>query len=316
MSILQWRGRTNKKAFADRFRAALQAHLPDAAIEELGELEFRFECPPDIGSRTVWLGRAYQEFCKDPDRADQILSRWLSNVAAPNRGRVEPDRIIPVVKDLRWLAEQVASNADGKFDPWTEAYNSELIVVFVERHNGLSFPDRSAFDELDIPFEQLRERAFENLRKAIREVSIHGGEGGYLLGAGGTIDASLLLLDESTQDPRMELAGEPLVGVSDRDSFWVADDANPFAIFGIAARVARCYRGEPYPISKQLFRRVDGVWQPLDPVMEDARHPIPKLDVFDICGEKRDGGVDLVGDRGHAARRGSAFGVSAFQQAG
>ena len=278
----------------ERFRAALEARLPDALLEELGELEFRFERPPDISSRTVWLGRAYQEFCKNPESVEEILSRWLSNVTAPNEERVNPDHIIPVVKDWRWRTDNEAANPDGGFDPWTEPYNSELIVVFAQRHNGLWFPHRSDFLKLGVPLDELRERAFANLRNVLEIQSIRGREGEYLLGAGGTIDANLLLLEESTQDPRIQLAGEPLVAVSDRDSFWIADDANPFAVFGVALRVAHCYRSEPYPISKQLFHRVEGVWQPVDPVPEDAGHPIPKLDVIDICGEKRDGGVDFV----------------------
>jgi hypothetical protein len=294
VGILNWRGRTSKKAFTERFRAALAERLPDASLEELGELEFRFERPPDIGSRTVWLGRAYQEFCKNPANVKEILSRWLSNLTAPDAEQVDPDHIIPIVKGARWRTENEAAHPGGGFDPWTEPYNPELIVAFAQYHNGLRFPHRNDFHKIGIPLDDLRERAFANLRNVLKIQSIHGGEGGYLLGAGGTIDANLLLLGESTQDPRIELAGEPLVAVSDRDSFWIADDANPFAIFGVAARVARCHRSEPYPISKQLFHRVNGVWQPLDLVREDAGHPIPKLDVIDICGEKLTGGVDLI----------------------
>ena len=69
-------------------------------------------------------------------------------------------------------------------------------------------------------------------------LSYTGKAGEYLVRAGGTIDASLLLVDEITRDPRIKLKGEPLAAVSDRDSFWVAGDANPYAVFSVAARVA------------------------------------------------------------------------------
>jgi hypothetical protein len=290
VKLFQWRGRTSKKAFTDRFQAAIQQHLPDTAIEQTAELELRVTRAGGF-TQTVWLSRAYEEFCQAPAKADATIARWLQtvvNVGAETA--LDADRIIPVVKAQRWLAE----NAQNGFDPWTEPYNTELIIVFAEYRNGLSYCDRKRFEDLRIPATQLRDRAFANLRRVITQVSVTGEEGEYLLGAGGTIDASLLLIDDVMKDPRIELAGEPLVAVSDRDSFWVADDANPFAVFGVAASVARCYRSAPYPISRQLFRRAGAIWEPLDPHVVDESHPIPKLNVIDIIGTRRGGGADLV----------------------
>ena len=62
VNIFQWRGRTSKTAFRDRFRTALQERLPDAAIQEIGELDLCIERPPGGMKHKVWLGRAYQEF--------------------------------------------------------------------------------------------------------------------------------------------------------------------------------------------------------------------------------------------------------------
>jgi uncharacterized protein YtpQ (UPF0354 family) len=290
MSIVQWTGRTNARAFSERFRAALQEAFPGAAIEQgQEELELRIEHPPpDNYKQTVWLSRAYREFCETPDQVDEILARWMRSVAAWREDGFDVDDIIPVVKDSRWVGQQ------GGLVPWTEPYNSELVLVFAVYRNSLRFHERTVFEALGLPFEELRERAFANLRRRIKEISVTGANGEYLLGAGGTIDSSLLLLNEVTQDPRMQFAGDPLIGISDRDSFWVADDANPYAVFGIGARVAQFYRSEPYPISPQLFFKQGGVWQPLDPVSEDNEHAIPKLDVLDIVATKKAGGADLV----------------------
>jgi hypothetical protein len=291
VNIFQWRGRTSKKAFLDRFREALRQHIPDVVIEEGGELELRVAVPPDHHTKNIWLGRAYDEFCKTPAEADEIIGRWLRMIAATGSSAIDPDQLIPVIKNHEWLTAQ---GATGQFTPWTEPYNAQLILVMAEYKDGVRFSPRSEIEALGIPLGELRERAFGNLRRRIQDVSVTGQGGEYLLGAGGTIDASLLLLDGVTDDPRIELQGQPLVAVSDRDSFWVADDANPYAVFGIAAKVASCYRSEPYPISKELFRKSDGIWQPLDPEPHDGDHAIPKLDVIDIIGRKRDGGVDLV----------------------
>lgn len=290
MKLFQWRGRTGKQAFTERFQAALQQHLPEAAIEQTSELELRMVRPPDGYTQTVWLGRAYAQFCKAPETADEIIAEWVRTAAAVHADAVDPDRIIPLIKDHLWLAE----NRRSGLDPWTEPYNCELIIVFAERRDGLHFWDRERYSDLRIPITQLRDRAFANLRRMIGEVAVKGDDGEYLLEAGGTLDASLLLIDDITKDARIELAGEPLVAVSDRDSFWVADDANPYAVFGVTARVAQCYRSESYPISRQLFRKVGAMWQPLDPQVVDESHPIPKLDVIDISASKPDDSAVLV----------------------
>ena len=297
VKIFPWRGRTNKKAFVERFRVALLERVPDAVIEESGELELRVVRSAQDRTLDVRLERAYEEFCKTPANAGEIVSRWVRSLASTVSGTLvlDPDHIIPVIKDHSWLRSQGdGSNGATKFEPCSEVYNSELIIVFAEFDDSLWFCDQGSVDALGIPPAELRERAFANLRRKIKEVSVTGKDGEFILGAGGTIDSSLLLMDEVTQDPRMKLAGDPLVGVSDRDSFWLADDANPFAVFGIALKVARYHRSEPYPVSDQLFYRQAERWMPLDPDSEDESHPIPNLTVIDIVGKRRDGGVDLV----------------------
>lgn len=289
VKILPWRGRTNKKAFVERFKAAFLDSCPDVVIEESAELELRVVHPAQDRTLDVRLERAYEEFCKTPANADEIVSRWVRSLASTVSGSlaIDPDHIIPVIKGHSWLQSQ------GDGSAWHEIYNSELIIVFAEFNDSLWFCDPSSVETLGIPLAELRERAFANLRHKIKQVSVTGKEGEFILAAGGTIDSSLLLMDEVTQDPRMKLAGNPLVGVSDRDSFWLADDADPFAVFGISLKVARYHRSEAYPISNQLFYKQSARWMPLDPEREDASHPIHNLNVLDIVLKKRDG-VSLV----------------------
>jgi uncharacterized protein YtpQ (UPF0354 family) len=288
VKLFQWRGRTSKKAFTERFQAALQQHLPEAAVDQLGELELRVRRTAQV-TQTIWLGRAYQEFCKDPADADEIIARWLRNTTEIRIDAIDVDCIIPVIKDHGWLEQ----NGRPASDLWSEPYNTELLIVFAEFREGLHFCNRSAVADLRIPLTQLRDRAFANLQRRITQVSVERRGGDlYMLGAGGTIDASLLLLEDLTKDSRIELEGAALVAVPDRDTFLLVDDASPFAVFGIAQLAAEYYRSEPDPISRQLFRKDGGVWVPLDPAPLDAHHPIPDLTVIDVFLE-HSGGVEL-----------------------
>jgi hypothetical protein len=299
MKLFRWRGRTSKSAFRDRVCTALREKLPGATIETTGDLEVRISGLASGKSLDVWLGRAYSEFCKEPTKVEEIIARHVQGALATATDLpVEPDRIIPTVKSRDWLTSQSAihSNPQGPsgFDPWVESYNDELIIVYAEYRDAVRYPHRSDFESLGISREAIRDRALANVRRMIEKITVTGQGGSYLLGAGGTLDASLMLLDEVIEDPRLQITGSPLIAVSDRGSFWVSDDANPWAVFHVAAGVARCYRTEQYPISMHLYRRSTTTWEPLDPSPLDDTHPIPNLQVIDIHAVKKGGGSDLV----------------------
>jgi hypothetical protein len=270
MKLFQWRGRTSKPAFRDRVLAVLREELPEATIEATGELDIRITGVPDKEQVNVWLGRAYDEFCQEPRQAEEIIQRSVrSALALAIDQPLTLDRIVPTIKPYDWVASQrsllAAQGLTGSFDPWVEPYNAELCIAYAEWREGISHRSQSDFDALGVPRELMRERALANLRRVISEIKVVGSDGCYIIGAGGTFDASLILLDEVICDPRLHITGKPLVAVSDRDSFWVVDDAIPAAVFDMAARVARCHRSEPYPISPALYYRSEGRWEPLDP---------------------------------------------------
>jgi len=299
MKLLQWRGRISKSAFRDRVLAALENELPAATIEATGELDIRITGLTAKAQVDVWLGRAYREFCQKPREAQEIIQRFVEGARlSATDPPLEADRIIPTLKPRDWLASQPSASADtaqsGRFNPWVEPYNAELCIAYAEYRGGLRYRHQSDFAALQLPRETLPERALANLRRLISTIKVVGSEGSYILSAGGTLDASLILLEEVISDPRLHITGKPLVAVSDRDSCWVVDDSNPAAVFHVAAQVASCHRSEPYPISPSLFCRSEGRWEPLDPVSVEDTHPIPNLKVIDIHAIKKTGGSDLV----------------------
>jgi uncharacterized protein YtpQ (UPF0354 family) len=299
MKLFRWRGRTSKSAFRDRVCTALRENLPGAIIEATGDLDVHISGLANGKSLDVWLGRAYNEFCKKPAEAEEVIARYVRGALATVTDLpVELDRIIPTVKSRDWLTSQSANYSNQKgpsgFEPWVEPYNTELIIVYAEYRDGIRYLHRSDFEALGISDKAIRDRALANVRRMIEKITVTGKNGSYLLGAGGTVDASLMLLDEVVDDPRLHISGKILIAVSDRGSFWVADDANPWAVFNVAAGVAQCYRSEQYAISMHLYHRSAATWEPLDPSPLDDAHPIPNLQVIDIHAVKKGGGSDLV----------------------
>jgi uncharacterized protein YtpQ (UPF0354 family) len=296
MKLFRWPGRTSKAAFRDRVCASFREQFPGATIEATGDLDIKITGFANGKSLGVWLGRAYDEFREDPKQADEIIARHVRGaLATATDAPVELDRIIPTVKSCDWLTSQRANHdEDGRFDPWVEHYNADLVIVYAEYRDGIRYVHRSDFEPLGMSGEAIREQALANLRRMIQAIMVTGEDGSYLLGAGGTLDSSLILLDEVLEDPRLQIKGKPLIAISDRGSFWVADDANPCAVRKVVAGVARCYRTEPYAISMNLYHRSGLIWEPLDSSPLDDTHPIPNLQVIDIHAVKKGGGSDLV----------------------
>jgi uncharacterized protein YtpQ (UPF0354 family) len=291
MRLFQWRGRTSKAAFRDRVCGVLREQVPAATIEATGDLDIRITGLPNGKTLNVWLGRAYEEFSKAPGEADEIIVRYVRGaLAAADEAAIELQRIIPTIKSRDWLESQ--RQATG-FDPLVEPYNADLVIIYAYYRDGIQYGDRSDFEPLGISGEAIREQALANLRRMIEEIKVVGSDGCYLLGAGGTLDSSLVLLDEVLEDPRLQISGKPLIGVSDRGSFWVVDDANPWAVFNASTSVAKCYRSEQYAISMNLYQRLGPVWEPLDSGPVDDAHPIPNLGVIDFH-LKKGGGADLA----------------------
>jgi hypothetical protein len=292
MRLFQWRGRTSKAAFRDRVCGVLREKVPAATIEATGDLDIQITGLPSGKTLNVWLGRAYEEFSKAPGEADAIIARHVRGaLAVADEPAIEHQRIIPTIKSRDWLDSQ--RQAAG-FDPLAEPYNADLVIIYADFRDGIRYGHRSDFGPLGMSSEAIREQALANLRRMIEEIKVVGRDGCYLLGAGGTLDSSLVLLDEVLEDPRLQISGKPLIGVSDRGSFWVADDANPWAVFNASTGVAKCYRSEQYAISMNLYQRLGPVWEPLDSGPVDDAHPIPNLEVIDIHATKKGGGADLV----------------------
>ena len=292
MRLFQWRGRTSKAAFRDRVSGVLREKVPRATIEVTGNLDIQITGLPSGKSLNVWLGRAYEEFSKAPGEADEIIARYIrGTLAVADDAAIEHQRIIPTIKSRDWLDSQ---RQVAGFDPLVEPYNADLVIIYGDFRDGIRYGHRSEFEPLGISGEAIREQALANLRRMIEEIKVVGGDGCYLLGAGGTLDSSLVLLDEVLEDPRLQISGKPLIAVSDRGSFWVVDDANPWAVFNGSTSVAKCYRSEQYAISMNLYQRLGPVWEPLDSGPVDDAHPIPNLEVIDIHATKKGGGSDLV----------------------
>jgi hypothetical protein len=288
MMLLPWRGRTNKKAFLERCQRAVQEKFPEAQVAPAGELELDVVFP-DGTRNNLYLGRAYDQFCRQPREFDDIVARWLQMVAARAQAQpIDPDKLVPMIKDREWVG-----SLNDASSSWIEDYNEQLVVAYAEYKAGFYYCSLKDTDEIGVSREDLRRRALANLAARSTQRQIEQFPAASMVNVGGNFEASQILLDDFWAEP--QVGARSLVAVPDRDTLAVSLDDSPQAVWSLAEMAARLTRSEPYPITSLLFARPNaGPMRAIDVAQQDDSHPIPRLDVIDVNAIKRGGGADQV----------------------
>lgn len=302
MSIFSWKGRVSKSAFRERYIDALLARFPQLSTELEDEYGVVVKGIEGYDQQSVWLERAYKEFIKDPKKIEDVIQRWLapiSDVIETSTSSMQLDFVIPVIKRNTWIDEQRAliqkqHGTGTKVEYLSEQYNSELSLVFTVYQKSIWYPAPSEFEATGKSLDELRAIGIQNLRARVKELLITENDEPYLVSCGGTIDPSLLLCDDLwLNDPRLQIQGDVVAGVPDRDSLVVCGTENIEAVFNAAMYVADLYKSESHPISKLLFIKSNDRYETVDDGSNDDSHPIPNLDVIDVYLTLKGGGASL-----------------------
>lgn len=126
--------------FRDLYLAYLRNEAPEAGIEIVDSLEVKVALE-DETSHSVFLDNAYQQYEADPGNRDEIIEVYLASfleVARQEEAGIDPDQIVPVIKDRGWLEEVEASLEERGSRPeemptyLSDPYNSELAIFYAE----------------------------------------------------------------------------------------------------------------------------------------------------------------------------------------
>ncbi|EIT71761.1 MULTISPECIES: hypothetical protein [Hydrocarboniphaga] len=300
MRFAFWNPAAARRKFRDRIADSIRKRFPELRIESPGDLDLVVALPHG-GEVRLALERGYTEFSKSPSSFDDIAHRWLGAIA-DELDTLSPERaleaLVAMIKSQSWLEDQIAATRDmdasAKFDLWWRPYNEELIVVLADFRQGIRYLHRSDVRAFDRPEAELESIGVHNLLRRTTDRSVTSDSGLHLLGAGGNLEASLLLDDDLLADHRLTVEGEALIGIPDRDSLIVSASESPSDVFYASSAVSYLFEREAYPLSRNLFVKRSGSWVPLDLGLIDESHPIPNPDVIDIHAAKKEGGTVAV----------------------
>lgn len=177
----------------------------------------------DGSDSEVFLDNAYLQYSAEPSTLNEIIDIYVESFF---QGYINIDltrtqtNLLPVVKSNSYLEEvRGMSGAGAKdFEPLFERLNDELIIMFVfDSPKSMSLASHDDIDSLGIQVEELRDIAINNLRSKLPDITRQGSQSLFMLAAGGSYEASLLLLDEIWNPDNFGLKGEIVVFLPARD---------------------------------------------------------------------------------------------------
>jgi uncharacterized protein YtpQ (UPF0354 family) len=246
-------------AFTDEIVRAVRQRLPNASVTVGGDLEFSIK---EAGGRsaTISLANTYKDYVRQPAALKEIVAAAAKAFSEPPRAKLDPSRIVPVIKDRAWIEDmrkQVTNAGKKPPEPLVDDFNTHLVIVYAE-----DTPARTRYldaaEDLGLARADLRARALDNLRALLPKITLTRHPDGYgVLSAGGDYDASLLLLDGLWSNEQMAVEGDIVVAVPTRNALLVTGSRERKGLKAVRALVAALAQ-DPYHLTDSLFVRRQG----------------------------------------------------------
>jgi uncharacterized protein YtpQ (UPF0354 family) len=256
--------------FADAYVTRLRSAEPSLSIERIGELELHVG-EKDSGHR-VFLHNAYNMYGLAPEDLDEVLDRYtrstLESLRMSHGDVIDIARIVPVIKDAAYPVEirrsllEAGHDAD-KLEFFYETLNDELLVFYaLDTERSIRYLGRGDVDSLGLQPEELRTLAVTNLGNLLPDIEAHGDGGTFVVTAGGTYEASLLLFDPIWSKGNFDVDGDLVVAIPSRDLLLVTGSRDTEGLKRLRKLAVRMVAEGSYHLTPELFLRKDGKWLP------------------------------------------------------
>ena len=267
MVVLAWTGAAiddaraalSPEAFTQEFASALRAALPKGhKVEIVAPLHLRIT-DGEGGESTSFLDNAYRQYQADPDSRQELIElRVKSVLELADTSPLKPANIVPIIKDHAWVTETNESvrAASGKVasERVTEALNDVLVIVYAEdTPTNISYFTPEDLAKAGVDRAKLRALAVENLRRILPQLEVHRGEAFSMVNAGGTYEASLLLLDDLWNGDTFKVDGEIVVALPSRDVLLVTGSKNRRGLVKMREAATELFEEGSYTLTKELM---------------------------------------------------------------
>lgn len=248
--------------FANKFAKQLIKKIKGLKVTSINELVVKSEFNEE--EHQHFLNNAYSEYINNPKEINEIVQKYLNGLSAmflPKK-KLKTDRILPIVKDRRFIKSLEEINVNFEKNHLYEFYNEELIIFYAEdRENSIHYISKDDLDEINFPIENLREKSIQNLESQL-EMERHGENGYFMLTAGGNYESSLILLDIWNHENFL-VEGNLVIGIPSRDVLLITGSKDSLNLHRLYDSVQNINETGDHIVSDKVFEFKDGKFQVL-----------------------------------------------------
>jgi uncharacterized protein YtpQ (UPF0354 family) len=253
--------------FTQQFANRLRARMPGYKVEIKAEKELRIIDAKGKES-TAFLDNAYAVYAQNPGALPDIIQQYIDGLSASKWDElpIERSRIVPILKDRKWLTEiRQSLAARGAKEPPENIFddlNEQLVVVYAEDNpKSIRYLVPKNLSELGLARGELRKLAVENLKRMLPKIEVVPGALFSMVKADGNYEASLLLFNELWSDGQIKVDGDYVIAVPSRDVLLVTGSRNLAGIAQLRELAAQIVRQSPYRVTGELFVYREGSFQ-------------------------------------------------------
>lgn len=245
--------------FTEKYKDALEAKYPNVVYTIIGNLAIQ----GDYDGKDVkhYLDNAYKEYQLSPDNFEGIVHKYSGSTEELYReyDAIQIDAIIPLIKPIAFLESlRELSRQNGlEKEPWVvyEQYNDQLVIVYAEdTPKSIRYFTQEEFDKMGIPKEDLFLMAVENLFRILPPMQRQGGEGLYLVTAGGDFEACLILLGGIWNNENFPVQGDLVVSIPNRDMLIVSGSEEHEKLQVLKEITKEAYTNGHHSLSPYLYK--------------------------------------------------------------
>ena len=215
----------------------------------------------------IYSHNAYLAYLSDTALLSEILSSYTSGMGESfdnerTSRHIDKDKILPIIKPVRYLddvrkeEEKFESKShNDTLDPVCEVYNQQLLIFYVEdQKNSMRFIRYKDLNDISLCKDSLSLIAIQNLNKSLTNIQGKGGNGLFMVTAGGNYEASLILLKDIFVKTNFPVKGDFIIAIPNRDLFFITGSKEDDGIKKLRDLISSSYYSGDHPISEDLFR--------------------------------------------------------------
>jgi uncharacterized protein YtpQ (UPF0354 family) len=248
--------------YTKQYLEVLIKEFPDVSFSIVDERTIEARFKDNLGRLSV--DNAYLAYQSNPDSLQQIMASYITSLRSAFAQADEPtaNNIVPVIKPHSYL-NMTTHEGGPKVNPGVyEIYNDELVILYaMDLPNNVRGLSESDLTTLGITKESLLEIAVNNLVKMLPEVQVKGGNGLFMVMAGGNYESSLILHLDLIHEDNFKVNGDLVIAIPNRDILLVTGSNDTQNIAKVAAIANKMFTENNYPISPSLFKLINNKWQ-------------------------------------------------------